>query len=39
MDMWKVHLNKSPTYKDALIAAAKLSQGEMFQYFLFYFSI
>lgn len=33
--MWKLNLNKSPTYKDALIAAAKLSQGEMVRYFYF----
>ena len=31
----KLNLNKSPAYKDALIAAAKLSPGEMFRYFYF----
>ena len=32
---WKLNLNKSLAYEDTLIAAAKLSPGEMFSYFYF----
>ena len=35
MDMGKLNSNKSPTYKDVLIAAAIFLQAEMLRYFYF----